>query len=184
MSTEPVRPLQVSVRVNADPTRFSADLSSEAQIATNYEALNEGIATNPGKFAIWAVMEANARKVHDALVGKLNDEKIKMSELESALTLEFAGTGTIPVVAAKVAIDPRRVAKQKELQVVEAEIREAKSDLELLAAGRKTMEQKRDSLLALASNWRQEMQNRIQLRAEQSRPGAPGQDRPQSPSRR
>ena len=109
------------------------------------------------------------------MVGKVNDLKIEMSDLDSELTVEYAGTGTVAVVAAKVVADARHKVKQKEIQAAEAAVREAKADLELLIAGRKTMEQRRDSLLALASNWRQEQQSRIQLRAY----GASGQDRPQ-----
>lgn len=141
-----IKPVPVTVNEKG----FDYDLSKQAIIATNYDALNEAIATNPGRYAVWGVLEAQARKVFDALESKLEI-------LEAVLFESYRASlgGPVDAIKACVKKDPERVALQED-------VLEAKANLELLLVGRKTIgEQKKDSLLALASNARAEMQNRI-----------------------
>jgi len=141
-----IKPVPVTVNTKG----FDYDLSKQAEIATNYDALNEALATNPGRYAVWGVLEASARKVHEALESKLDI-------LEAELFEEYRASIGSPVDAIKANVkkDPRRVKLQED-------VLEAKANVELLLVGRKTIgEQKKDSLLALASNIRAEMQSRI-----------------------
>lgn len=141
-----IKPVNVTVNTKG----FEFDLSAQAEVATNYDALNEGISKQAGLYAVWAVTEANARKVHEALESKLEI-------LEAELFEQYRASIGSPVDAIKACVkkDPRRV------KLVE-DVLEAKSNVELLLAGRKTIgEQKKDTLLALASNIRAEMQNRL-----------------------
>lgn len=129
---------------------FDWNLSNQATIDTNYAALNEAIAKNPGLFAVWGVLEARARRAHDDLTTRLE-------VLEAELFEEYRATIISPVDAIKASVkkDPRRVA-------LSLEVNAAKESLELLGVGKKTVgDQKKDSLLAIASNYRAEMQGRI-----------------------
>lgn len=150
-----------SVPVKINTQGFNYDLSEQAQIATNYDALSEAIATNPGRFAVWAVLEAEARKLHDQLVGKL---EVLDAELFERFRVPGADLRIPPIAAidASIKTDPDR-------QALAVEVIEAKANLELLGVGRKTIEQRKDSLLALASNWRAEMNGRIQVSDKQAR---------------
>jgi hypothetical protein len=146
-----IKPVPVTVNTRG----FDYNLSEAAQIATNYGALSDAIADNPGRYAIWAVLEANARKVFDALTAKL---EVLDAELFEAIRVP-QGDGKLPVVdsiKARIVLTPDR-------QALMAEVLEAKANLELLLVGRRTIEQKKDSLLALASNARAEMQSRISI---------------------
>ena len=139
-----IKPVPVTVNTQG----FNYDLSADAEIATNYDALSEGIATCPGRYAVWGNLEAQARKVYDAL-------ESKMEILDAELFEEYRASIGSPVDAIKANVkkDARRV-------TLSIEVLEAKSNLELLLVGRRTMEQKKDCLLALASNMRAEMQSR------------------------
>jgi len=144
-------PVIKTVPVTVDMKGFTFDLSPQAEIATNYAALDDAIARNPGLYARWAVLEAQARKVYDALV-------TKMEVLEAVLFEKYRAAIQTPVDAIKACVksDTERVE-------LATEINEAKSNLELLMVGRKTIEQKKDSLLAIASNFRAEMQSGIRV---------------------
>jgi hypothetical protein len=173
-----VKPVPVTIQTKG----FNFDLSEQAAIATNYDALSEAIASNPGRYAVWGMLEAEARKVYEALASKLEI-------LEAELFEEYRASIGSPVDAIKACVkkDPRRVSLQED-------VLEAKANAEKLLAARRTIgEQKKDSLLALASNMRAEMQSRtgmnvlerqqrdIDERARGSRgPGAPRRVGPQA----
>lgn len=161
---------------------YDQDLATQASIIPDIEKLNLALATNPGRFAEWAMLEAMARAEWDAAVGKVNDLGTELKDVEAALQIEFVGQGTVSFLAAKVQIDPRRQAKATEIREAEGVVRQKKDQLETMIVGRKTLEQKRDSLLALASNWRQEMQTGLGVRgnpgdADRYRPGSRTQGR-------
>lgn len=137
---------------------FQWDLSSQAVIDTNYDALNEAISKNAGLYAVWGVLEARARREYDDLVTRLE-------VLEAELFEEYRASIGSPVDAIKACRtkDPRRVA-------LAMEVNAAKEALELLMVGKKTIgEQKKDTLLAIASNYRAEMQSRLSLSERQAR---------------
>jgi len=137
-----------SVPVKVNTVGFNYDLSADAEIATNYDALNQAIATQPGRYAVWGNAEAQARKVLDAL-----DSKLEI--LEAVLFEEYRASlgGPVDAIKACVKKDPRRIETQEN-------VLEAKANVELLLSARRTMEQKKDCVLGLASNMRAEMQSR------------------------
>lgn len=157
--------LRVLVEIGGET--FDEDLKLQAMIEPNIDALNEALSKNPGLFAKWAMLEAKARVQYDAGIGSLNALDAEIKDLEARLFGKYqeflstpsGGRGpTIDAVKSRVADDPELVtlyAKRKQLAIG---VIEAKASLELLIVGRRTIEQKRDSLLALASNWRQEME--------------------------
>jgi len=138
--------------ITVDIEGFNWNLSVQANISENYAALNEAIAKNPGLYAVWGVLEARARREYDDLTTRLE-------VLEAELFEEYRASIGSPVDAIKARrdSDPRRVK-------LAMEVNAAKEALELLMVGKKTIgEQKKDSMLALASNARAEMQGRISV---------------------
>ena len=178
---EPVAGL-LRVTVQIGDRRFDEDLATQAMITPNIEALNEALATNPARFGEWAMLEALAREEHDKILGNIAalDSDIKDAEAEIYLEVveaplpPVAKPPTVDAVKARVTIDPRRREMAERRRGLEVASLAAKASLEKIAVGRKTIEQKRESLLALASNWRQEMQQRLTVNAQQFRPGRPG----------
>ena len=137
---------------------FDFNLSTQAIVDLNYEALNEDIAKNPGRYAVWGVLEARARREHDDLTTRLE-------VLEAELFEQYRASIGSPVDAIKASVkkDERRVA-------LALEVNAAKEALELLMVGKRTIgEQKKDSLLAIASNYRAEMQGNIRISDRQAR---------------
>lgn len=136
---------------------FDWNLSNQAVVDTNYAALNEAISKNPGLYAVWGTLEARARRAYDDLVTRLE-------VLEAELFEQYRASIGSPVDAIKASVkkDPARVAAA-------LAVNEAKETLELLTIGKKTIgEQKKDSMLALASNYRAEMGSRISISEKQA----------------
>lgn len=164
--------MRVTVQVGA--RRFDEDLEQQAMITPNVEALNDGLAKNPARFAEWAMLEALARAEVDGLVSNIATLDSDLKELEAAVYLEVIRREeklTVDAVKATVTTDPRRlslIVRRKELETARLA---AKDVLEKVMVGRKTMEQKKDSLLALASNWRSEMATKLQVGMGTFKPG-------------
>jgi hypothetical protein len=144
----PVKPVPMIINTKG----FNFDLSAQAEIETNYSALSEALAKNPGLYAVWAVLEANARREYDDLATRL---EIIEAELFEEYRLSIGSP--VDAIKANMKKDPRRV------EVVN-ELNQAKANLELLLAGKRTIEARKDSLLAIASNYRAEMQSLSQNR--------------------
>lgn len=163
------------VAVQVGDRRFDEDLASQALITPNVEALNEALATNPSRYAEWAMLEALARAEADRIAGNVAVLDSDIKELEARVYLEVLSDQsaklTVDAVKAMVVVDPRRLALVLRRQELSAAQVEAKGNLDKIAVGRKTMEEKRDSLLELARNWRQEMAGKLTVNAEQFKPG-------------
>lgn len=166
------------VTVQIGERRFDEDLAAQAFIAPNVEALNEALSTNPSRYAEWAMVEALARAELDKVIGNTAVLDADLKELEARIYLEIlegpTAKPTVDAIKAKVIIDPRRLALVKLQQELDAVRIGAKGNLDKIAVGRKTMEEKRDSLLELARNWRQEMQGKLTVNTQQFKPGGRG----------
>jgi hypothetical protein len=153
----PVKPIPVTVNTKG----FNFDLSAQAEIETNYSALSDALAKNPGLYAVWAVQEANARREYDDLSARL-----EIVEAELFEEYRLAIGSPVDAIKANVKKDPRRVE-------ILGDLSQAKANLELLLAGKRTIEARKDSLLAIASNYRAEMQslnqNRINTLSDKAR---------------
>jgi hypothetical protein len=141
---------------------FEEDLIAPPGVETNYAVLNEALATSSGRFAVWAMLEASARRQHDDAVAEATVVEARLFERYwNAETVAPSARGQL--VKARVAQDADQIAAQ-------LRIREAKEQLDMVAAGRKTIEKRGETLITISHNWRQEMQSRLQVRADQSRP--------------
>lgn len=171
MAEEKNNLMRVTVQVGS--RRFDEDLATQALIVPDVEALNEALATNPSRYAEWAMLEALARAEHDRIGGSISVLDSDIKELEARIYLEVLSRerATVDAVKAAVITDSRRLALVKRRQELEAAQVEAKGNLDKITVGRKTMEEKRDSLLELARNWRQEMAGKLTVNVDQFKPG-------------
>jgi hypothetical protein len=166
------------VVVTVSGRRYDEDLATQAMIVPNIEALDEALATNPGRFAEWAMLEATARAGVAMIAFNIAVLESQIKDREARFYIETvdaaAVTGskpTVDYVKAKVATDPERLQLAQRRQELEAEMLDAKASLDTLSVGKKTMEEKKDSLLELSRNWRQEMVTKLTVNAGQFRPG-------------
>lgn len=180
-----VRPVAgglLRVTVEIGDRKYDEDLATQASITPNIEALNDALATNPARYAEWAMLEALAREELDALIGNVDSIDVDIKEREARAYLDVLTPPedappswkppTVDAIKATVIIDPQRLALVAARRKLEAARIEAKSAVEKVAVGRKTMERQQDSLLSLATNWRQEMQTQLSVTASRYRPGS------------
>jgi hypothetical protein len=157
---------------------YDEDLASQAFIAPNIDALNDALATNPSRYAEWAMLEALAKREVADIDGKVAVLDSDVKEREAQVYLDMINNvppggkaPTVDAIKAMVTIDPRRIALVRQRQALDAMQLEAQDNQNKLAVGRKTMEEKKDSLLELSRNWRQEMQTQLTTNAEKFKPG-------------
>ena len=166
------------VNVQIGPRRFDEDLAVQASIAPDIDGLNKALAENPSRYAEWAMLEAIARSRWEEIQGYISNLDSDIKELEARLFLDGRDTvepgskpPTVDVLKAMIVLNPERLALSERRKELERDALAAKDAMERLIVGRKTIEQRRDSLLALASNWRQEMNTRLQINLPKPAPG-------------
>jgi len=158
---------------------YDEDLASQAFIAPNVGALNDALATNPSRYAEWAMLEALAKSEGADIDGKVAVLATDVKEREAQAYLDivnaYASSGekppTVDAIKAMVMVDVKRIEMVRRQQALEAARLVSQDNQNKLAVGRKTMEEKRDSLLELSRNWRQEMQTQLTTNAEKFKPG-------------
>ncbi len=168
------------IRVNVEVAgrTYDEDLASQAFIAPNVDALNDALATNPSRYAEWAMLEALARSEVADIDGKVAvlDTDIKEREAQAYLDVvnSVAPGGkapTVDAIKATVTLDAQRILLVRRRADLDAARIAAQDNQSKLGVGRKTMEEKKDSLLELSRNWRQEMNTQLTVNAEKFKPG-------------
>jgi len=167
----------MKVTVEIDGNRFTEDLGLQVTLQSDIDGLNIALSEQPGRFAWWAMLEVKSRSIHDDLEAQ---SKLLEAELFTKYQTSLMGgvvksTGelkapTLDSIRSAIAMDER-------MQAVQARLRKAKLDCDQLRVGRQTMEQRRDALLAIASNCRAEMEYRLVV-GKRAMPGARSDARP------
>lgn len=165
-------PSLMRVVVEVSGRRYDEDLAAQAFIAPNVDALNDALATNPSRYAEWAMLEALVKGDVAAIDGQIARLDTDIKEREAQVYLDIinfaAQSGekppTVDAIKAMVTLDPRRIELVRRKQVLEDAQIVSQDNQNKLAVGRKTMEEKRECLLELARNWRQEMQGKLIVR--------------------
>lgn len=143
------------VRVELNGKIYEEDLGAQTAINSDLAGLNTALSEQPGRFAWWATLEALARAKHEDLVAQLESlDAALFGEYQTALLVGASKTPTLDAIRSKVLLDTRR-------EALAAAMRRAKLDAELVQAGRRTMEHRKDALITIASNTRSEMDFRI-----------------------
>lgn len=152
-----VKPTQISLRVAGHDVQ--GDLEAEARIATDPEGLSKALAENPARFAWWATLEALAKaeaeeagNARDALHAEL------FSHYEAALSrTDTEGKRAKATVGAIEAA----ILNAERYQAALTRVVAANKSAALLGVARRAMDHRKESLLAVASNYRAELDARI-----------------------
>jgi hypothetical protein len=166
------------VIVQVGPRRFDEDLAEQAVVRPNIEALNDALSRHASRFAEWAMLEALARTEVDAIKSQISRLDTDVKEIEARLYQEVIlatprgeKPPTVDAIKAMVLVNSARLELVARERKLEDALLVADDNLRKLAVGRKTMEEKKDSLLELSRNWRQEMAGKLQVNMDQFRPG-------------
>ena len=158
---------------------YDEDLAGQAFIAPNVEALDEGMATNPGRYAEWAMLEALAKREVADIDGKITTLDTDIKEREAQVYLDIVNNvplggkaPTVDAIKAMVVVDPRRIALVRQRQELETARIPAQDNQNKLKVGKDTMEMKKDCLMELARDWRQQMTTQLTTNAEKFKPGS------------
>jgi len=151
---------------------YDEDLATQAFIAPNADALNDALATNPGRYAEWAMIEALAKSEGAEIDGQIARLDTDVKEREAQAYLDIiqdprnggSAKPTVDAIKAMVVLDAKRIELVRRRQMLEDARLVSQDNQNKVAVGRKTMEEKRECLLELARNWRQEMQGKLTVR--------------------
>jgi len=140
------------VKVSIQGETYEEDLNTQARIDPDLEGLNQALADHPGRFAWWSVLETLARAQVDDLESQMELLNAELFDEYQRRLTDPGGKGkpTLDTIKGHVVQDPR-------YQEVTKLLLNARTDLNYVSVGRWTMVHRKDSLLAIASNLRAEM---------------------------
>jgi hypothetical protein len=169
----------LKIRVEIDGQVFEEDLVPQVFVQPDIDGLNEALAENPKRFAWWATLENIASEEHALLENQLRkletDKKEALQRVEGRLFAEFhMKGGKVDEIKGRVTIHPDRTQVWDDWAAREADLRDkvtrAAFKHDQMRTGRKSTQERKDSLLEIARNIRSEMEQRL-------RPGQPREDR-------
>lgn len=139
------------VRVELNGTVYEEDLGVQTGLNLDLVGLNQALAEQPGRFAWWATLEALARAKHEELTAQLESlDAVLFGQYQIELRTGAPKEPTLDAIRSKMHLDKRRM-------VLDAAVRQARLDADLVQAGRRTMEHRKDTVIAIANNMRAEM---------------------------
>ena len=145
------------IRVEVGGIVYEEDLGIQTGLNLDLAGLNQALAEQPGHFAWWATLEALARAKHEDLTAQLAAlDAVLFGQYQTELRAQQATTKepTLDAIRSKMHLDKRRMA-------LDAAMRQAKLDTDLVQAGRRTMEHRKDTVIAIANNMRAEMDMKL-----------------------
>jgi hypothetical protein len=146
---------------------YEEDLERDAFIDTNPEGLSRALAENPGRFARWATYEVMAQTLAEAVEREL---ALKHAELYTFFEASLASTDekgkrSKPTVE-RIKSD---ILKHKDYRAIQERLAAAVAQHRHLTAARQTMRDRKDSLIAIASNMRAELDAQIRSQVREVR---------------
>lgn len=150
------------VRVELNGTVYEEDLAAQTGLNLDLAGLNQALAEQPGRFAWWATLEALARAKHEDLTAQLEaldavlfgQYQTELRTLaENAVKANKSPTvkePTLDAIRSRTHLDKNRM-------ILDATARQARLDADLVQVGRRTMEHRKDTVIAIANNMRAEM---------------------------
>jgi len=145
----------LKIRVELGGRVYEEDLEPQAFINPDLDGLNKALAEHPGRFAWWAMLETYARATFEELSTQLETLDATLFNRYQRQLAEEVPEGskkgpTLDSIKALVTLD-------KDRKTLVDRIAQTKQDFEQVTVGRQTMQQRKDSLIAIASNLRAEM---------------------------
>lgn len=153
MKQQPIDALMV-VHVELGGNIFTLDAGADSRIDGDLEGLNQKLADLPNLISRWIFLETKAREVVEDLEAAVEILDAKLYTSLPAVIESEGKKATVEAIKSRIILDPERRGFQEKLM-------KARHDHSLLVGGRQVMYVTKDSLLALASNLRAEMDNQL-----------------------
>jgi len=160
-ASEPSQPIGqelLRVSITWEGQQIEQDLNSDVTFENDPDGLNKALTEQTSRFAWWAMLQTRAKKRVAILERDLEVQRARVL-IESKIKAEKA---TVDVLKAMVEMDP-------EVERLERELIEAESDLQATTVGRDSMKERKDTLLAVASNMREEMDHGLRVLTPQAK---------------
>jgi hypothetical protein len=154
----PIGPELLKVAIAWEGQVIEQDLNSDVTFENDPDGLNKALTEQTSRFAWWAMLQTRAKKRVATLE---RDIKVKRATVMIEGKLR-AASATVDILKAMVEVDP-------EVERLERALIEAESDLQAVTVGRDSMKERKDSLLAVASNMREEMDHGLRVLTPQAR---------------
>lgn len=145
-------PSILKVSVTIGDQFYEEDLAQVASFENNPEGLNKALAEHPGRFALWAMMEQLSRSRAENLAQDLR--WLEGEEVERVTETLQAQGKKVPSITQLKSI----VSRFPKVKALTKQVLAAKQDYRRIQVGKRTVEQKKDVVLAIAANMRGEMQ--------------------------
>jgi hypothetical protein len=151
----------LSVSVTLETHTYQENLRTQLGVDYNDpDALNRALIELPARFAWWARLEAEARRIDEVLSDQLATYTARMFQaMEQRLRQDTSsGRGpTLDAIKSAVQLDP-------EHQRLTAAVLKIRADLDVIKVGRRALELQKDTLLGVASNLRAELDGRLTVK--------------------
>lgn len=149
---KPIGQELLKVSITWEGQQIEQDLNSDVTFENDPDGLNKALTEQTSRFAWWAMLQTKAKK-RVAILER--DLKVKRATVMIEAKIKTPSL-TEKVLMAVVEADP-------EVERLELELIEAESDLQATTVGRDSMKERKDSLLAVASNMREEMDHGLRV---------------------
>jgi len=152
--------LILRIRVELGGNVYEEDLAAQAHIALDPHGFNQALAAHAGNFAWWAMLEVVAREQLDQLNGELEERNAQLFNFYTAKLTRREQNGkksskpTLEAIRVNIVLD-------KNYQALNKRVLQARRDMEKVTVGRQAMQVKKDTLLAIGSNMRAEMDSKL-----------------------
>lgn len=156
MSTPKARDLlQLDVIIQGQ--HYHEDLAAQAVIQNDVPGLNTALSEHPGRFAWWATLELLARDEMEQAVGRV--KQYEGEQLTAMLDGFVARKERTPSLASL----KLRIVQQPKAIVLARAARAAKLVFRRVQVGRKTTEERKDSVVNMAYLLRAEMEGKLRV---------------------
>jgi hypothetical protein len=155
---KPIGTELLKVSITWEGQQIEQDLNSDVTFENDPDGLNKALTEQTSRFAWWAMLQTKAKK-RVAILER--DLKVKRATVMIEAKIKTPAL-TEKVLLAVVEADPG-------VEKLERELIEAESEVQATSVGRDAMKERKDSLLAVASNMREEMDHGLRVLTTQAK---------------
>jgi hypothetical protein len=153
-----IGPELLRVAVLWEGQQIEQDLNADVTFENDPEGLNRALGDQVSRSAWWGMLHSRAK--HASAVAE-RDLKVKRAEVLIQSKLK-AGAATVDILKAMVDVDP-------EVEALERRLIEAEAEVQATATGRDALRERKDVLMTVASNMRQEMEQGLRVLTPEAR---------------
>ncbi len=153
-----IGPELLRVSVSWEGQQIEQDLNADVTYENDPEGLNRALGDQVGRSAWWGMLHSRAKHAAAVVERDLKVQRAKVL-IESKLK---ATSATVDILKAMVDVDP-------EVEALERRLIEAEAEVQATATARDALRERKDVLMTVASNMRQEMEQGLRTLTPEAR---------------